>query len=150
MDNTQQGDVQRIELAGLLPEGHSLALNTVDSIATLMRVVEGYAEVVRQVSYSHSEFLLLLPILYSYPRHCPYEDLYAIYTWGTSERRKEAQAVLEQATEEGTYDDTMKPMRNMVSHARFKTQRLGLEIAVMMHSGYIMTTSAARQRKTSP
>jgi len=151
MDNTQhQGDVQRVELNGLLPEGHSLALNTVDSIATLMRVTEGYAEVVSQVTYSRSEFLLLCVILHSYPHHIPYEDLYALYTFGTVERREEAQAILEQATEQGTYDDVMKSMRNMVSNTRLKTQRLGLEIAGITHLGYIMTTSAAKRRKTSP
>jgi len=69
MDNTQQGDVQRIELAGLLPEGHLLALNTVDSIATLMRVVEGYAEVVSQslIFSLRVSFAVTNPVLVSAP-----------------------------------------------------------------------------------
>lgn len=151
MDNTQQqGEVQRVELAGLLPEGHSLALNATDFIATLMRVVDGYAEVVSQVSYSRSEFCMLLPILHSYPYYCSYEELYALYTFGTVEQREEAKAVLDEAIEQGTYEDTIKALRNMVSHIRPKTQRLGLEIASLTHTGYIMTTSAAKRRKTSP
>lgn len=151
MDNTQhQGDVQRVELAGLLPEGHSLALNTADSIATLMRVVDGYAEIVSQVSYSRSEFCMLLPILHAYPQYCSYEELYALYVWGTIERREEAQGVLDESIEQGTYEDTIKAMRNMISNTRQKTQRLGLEIAGITHLGYIMTTSAAKRRRTSP
>jgi hypothetical protein len=91
----------------------------------------------------------VLPLLESYPYFCPYETLFASFTYGkiTESTIERCRKHLHEALEEGVWDQEMRPMRNVLSRARFKTRAFNIEIAAILETGYILMYIEEHRRK---
>jgi hypothetical protein len=90
---------------------------------------------------------LLLPQLEQYP----YEMLWASFHGSTSEKAiARAGTRLQQAREEGYWDEEMRPLRTMHSRARLKLQEMRPGIVSLFETGYLLTRHYRRRlrRKT--
>jgi hypothetical protein len=54
---------------------------------------------------------------------------------------------LQEAQQEGIWDQEMRPMRNVLSRARLKLRSFGIEISAIVETGYMLTYVADRRRK---
>jgi hypothetical protein len=138
-------------LAGLLPVGHILALHRFLSTLSHLTLVQEQPRMLGEQLFSNTEVSLLLPLLEQYPAYCPYEVLRASFHGSTSEKAiVRARNRLQQAREEGYWDEEMRPLRNMLSRARLKLQEMGLDIVSLFETGYLLTRHYRRRlcRKT--
>ena len=142
-------DILHFSLQGLLPVGHTLALNP--ALGTLCQIVvnQDRPQMMMEQQFSNSEISVLLPLLESYPYYCPYEELLASFTYGkvTETTVERCRQHLQEAMEEGVWDDEMRPMRNVLSRTRFKTRSFGMEISSILETGYILLFGGDHQRK---
>jgi hypothetical protein len=138
-------------LAGLLPQGYILALHRFLGTLSHLTLVQEQPRMLGEQPFSNTEVSLLLPLLEQYPHYCPYEVLWASFHGGTSEKAiARARKRLQQAREEGYWDEEMRPLRNMLSRARLKLQEMGLDIVSLFETGYLLTRHYRRRlrRKT--
>lgn len=140
-------EVLHFSLQGLLPPGHTLALNT--TLGTLSHLVckQDLPYMLMEQQFTTSEICVLLPLLESYPYYCPYETLLASFTSGrvteaTIERCRER---LQEAQEAGVWDQEMRPVRNVLSRTRIKTRSFGIEISSILETGYILMYAPRRK-----
>lgn len=133
-------DILHFTLQGLLPTGHILALNV--PLGTLAYLIynQDRPQMVMEQQFTSSEVTVLLPLLESYPYYCPYEVLLASFstgrvTEGTIERCRQR---LQEAEEEGVWDQEMKPVRNILSRTRIKLRSFRIEISSILETGYIL------------
>jgi hypothetical protein len=83
-----------------------------------------------------------------YPHYCPYEVLWASFHGSTSEKAiVRARSRLQQAREEGYWDEEKRPLRNMLSRARLELQEMGLAIVSLFETGYLLTRHYRRLRR---
>jgi len=139
--------IQHFSLQGQLPDGHRLALHP--SSGTLSYLVWDGREVhmVLQQQFTNSELSLLLPLLESYPYYCPYEVMYARFYNGTVTDVELARTRrhLRAAIERGTWEQEMKPVRNVLSRTRAKLQHFGYTISSILETGYIVRAAPVRR-----
>jgi hypothetical protein len=138
-------------LARLLPAGHILALHRFLGTLSHLTLVQEQPRMLGEQLFSNTEVSLLLPLLEQYPHDCPYEVLWARFHGSTSEKAiARARKRLQQARDEGYWDEEMRPLRNMLSRARLKLQEMGLDIVSLFETGYLLTRHSRRRlcRKT--
>ena len=134
----------------LLPAGHTLAMNIL--LGTLSLIANNsnlpYPRLVAEQQFTMSELSLLLPLLNSHPHYCPYEVLLASFnhrliTETTIERYRKR---LQEAQDEGVWDQEMRPVRNVLSRTRIKMRSFGVEIASILETGYVLMNLPARKQ----
>ena len=54
---------------------------------------------------------------------------------------------LQEAQDEGLWDYTMRPVRNVLSRTRLKMRSVGVEIASILETGYVLMELPARKRR---
>jgi hypothetical protein len=142
-------DILHFSLQGVLPSGHLLAVNPL--LGTLSYIVneDHHPRLIMQQQFTAGEMSVLMPLLEAYPYYCPYETLLASFQYGnvteaTIERCREH---LQEAQEEGIWDQEMRPMRNVLSRARLKLRTFGIEISTIVETGYILMYLPQRKRK---
>ncbi|GER90098.1 hypothetical protein KDW_42600 [Dictyobacter vulcani] len=133
-------EVLHFSLQGLLPSGHTLALNT--TLGTLSHLVckDDRPHMLMEQQFTTSEICVLLPLLDAYPYYCPYEVLLASFNSGRVNDTAVARSRkrLQEAQEAGVWDQEMRPVRNVLSRARLKTRSFGIEISSILETGYIL------------
>jgi len=142
-------EILHYTLEELLPAGHALAINVLLGTASLIArdSTLPYPRMVAEQQFTLSELSLLLPLLNSHPRYCPYEVLLASF-----DHRRITEATIErcrtrllEAQQEGLWDHTMRPVRNVLSRTRLKMRCVGIEINSILEIGYCLM--ALRVRK---
>ncbi len=132
--------IRHFSLQDALPAGHTLALNI--QLGTLSYISSGgeVPQLVAQQQFTASELSILLPMLDSYPYYCPYEVLYASFYNGNITEMIVARCRqrLQNALEIGTWDQEMRPVRNVLSRTRLKLRTFGLNIASILETGCIL------------
>lgn len=133
-------EVLHFSLQGLLPSGHTLALNT--PLGTLSHLVckDDRPHMLMEQQFTTSEICVLLPLLDAYPYYCPYEVLLASFNSGRVNEAAVARSRkrLQEAQEAGVWDQEMRPVRNVLSRTRLKTRSFGIEISSILETGYIL------------
>lgn len=142
-------EILHFSLQGLLPVEHTLALNTILGTLSLIAVEHDRPRMIKEQQFSSSEIFVLMPLFESYPYYCPYEVLLASFTYGkvteiTIERCRQH---LQEAQQEGIWDQEMRPVRNVLSRTRFKTRAFGIEISAILETGYILRYVAEHKRR---
>ena len=134
--------ILHFSLQDALPPGHSLALNL--AFGTLSYLVcEGSStpRLLRQEQFTHTEMSVLLPLLELFPYYCPYEVLYASF-YGDGKVNEantaDARVHLQEAQEDGIWDQEMRPVRCALSRTRLKVRSLGIDISSILATGYIL------------
>ncbi len=134
--------ILHFSLQDSLPAGHTLALNL--SFGTLSYLAcddSRIPRLIRQEQFTHTEMSVLLPMLELFPYYCPYEVLYAsFYNDGkaSDEAVARARQRLEEALEEGAWDQEMRPVRCALSRTRLKMRSFGVDISSILATGYIL------------
>ena len=125
---------------GTLPENQVFALSHETGTISLLEATERGARLLAQQQFTSSELSVLLPLIASFPYHCPYEELFAhFYTVNPSEKRiAQAREHLEEAKAAGEWDSEMRCVRNMLSRARLKARHLGLDAVAILDTGYML------------
>jgi hypothetical protein len=133
-------EVLHFSLQGLLPQGHTLALNT--TLGTLSHLVckQDRPHMLLEQQFTTSEICVLMPLLEAYPYYCPYEVLLASFNSGrvTEATIARCRQRLQEAQEAGVWDQEMRPVRNVLSRTRLKTRPFGIEISSILETGYIL------------
>jgi hypothetical protein len=138
-------------LAGLLPAGHILALHRFLGTLSHLTLVQEQPRMLGEQLFSNTEVSLLLPLLEQYPHYCPYEVLWASFHGSTGEKAiMRARRRLQQAREEGYWDEEMRPLRTVLSRARLKLQEMGPGTVSLFETDYLLTRHYRRRlrRKT--
>src|SRR5450755_3255569 len=133
-------EILHFSLQGLLPVGHSLALNTTIGTLSHLVVKQDRPHMLMEQQFTTSEICVLMPLMESYPYYCTYEVLLASFNTGRvnettvercRERLLEAQEAGEKTIKTGQgeeqqvnrhYDDVDCPghaddLRNMITGA---------------------------------
>ena len=143
-------DILHYTMEELLPVGHTLAMNVL--LGTLSLIANDstlpYPRMVAEQQFTMSELSLLLPLLNSHPHYCPYEVLLANFnhrmiTEATIERSRKR---LQEALDEGVWDQEMRPVRNVLSRTRLKMRSFGVEIASILETGYVLMRLPKRKK----
>jgi hypothetical protein len=141
--------ILHFELANLLPEGQTLALNTrLGTLALLTSEPEtSHPTLLAEQQFSSSEMSVLVPLLQAHPHYCPYEVLLASFNCGnTAEATVERFRLrLQEAQFAGVWDYEMRPVRNILSRTRFKLREFGIEISSILETGYILIYLPSRK-----
>ena len=143
----ENDDILHFTLNGLLPEGHTLALNTDLGTLSQLFCANEMPRLLGQQQFTTSEVYVLLPILESHPYYCAYETLLASYSHGkvTETTVARCRELLEEAQEEGVWDQEMRPVRNVLSRARLKLHNFGIDIISVHETGYMLKRMATRR-----
>jgi hypothetical protein len=133
-------EVLHFSLQGLLPAGHTLALNTTLGTFSHLVVRQERPYMVMEQQFTTNEMCVLMPLLEAYPYYCPYEVLLAAFSYGrvTEATVERCRQRLQEALEAGVWDQEMRPVRNVLSRTRFKTRAFGIEISSILETGYIL------------
>jgi len=135
-------------LDGALPTGQILMLNT--KLATLALIANGddRPRLLTNQQFTASEMSLLLPLLELYPHYCPYEVIFASFYNGTitEEEVERCRHRLQEALESGTWDQLLRPMRNILSRVRLKLRGFDIDIVSILETGYLLM----RKSKAEP
>jgi len=142
-------DILHFSLQGVLPSGHLLAVNPL--LGTLSYIVNenNHPRLILQQQFTAGEMSVLMPLLEAYPYYCPYETLLASFHYGnvTDSALERCRQYLQEAQEEGIWDQEMRPMRNVLSRARLKLRPFGIEVSTIVETGYILMYLPQRRRK---
>ncbi len=132
-------DILHYGLQYLLPAGHLLALNL--KIHSLSLVTNGPL-IVAQQQLTDSEQRVLIPILDSFPNYCPYDVLLTSISSlsGTASSTIYWQQRLEEAQNDGTWQQELRPLRRALSSLRNKLHSFGLEISTVRERGCSLTS----------
>lgn len=138
--------IQHFSLQGQLPDGHKLALHPANGTLSYLVWDGEQVYMALQQQFTNSELSLLLPLLESYPHYCPYEVMYAHFYNGTVTDIEIARVRrhLRSAIERGTWEQEMKPVRNVLSRTRAKLQHFGYTISSILETGYIVRPARGR------
>ena len=142
-------EILHFSLQGLLPPEHTLVLNTTLGTLSDILVRQDQPQMVAQQQFANSEISVLMPLLEAYPYFCPYETLYASFTYGkvTESTIERCRQHLQEAQAEGVWDQEMRAMRNVLSRTRFKTRAFGIEISAILETGYILIYRQQREAR---
>jgi hypothetical protein len=151
MSTTQENEeeILHFSLQGLLPVGHSLALNTTLGTLSHLVISQDRPLMVQEQQFTTSEICVLMPLLESYPYYCPYEVLLASFNNGrvTEVTVARSRKRLQDAQETGVWDQEMRPVRNVLSRTRLKTRAFNIEISSILETGYILMYVGERNRR---
>lgn len=139
-------------LQGVLPPDHILILNRkLGTLSYLSTGSDGPRLLVEQ-QFTGSELSLLLPLLEQYPHYCPYELMFASFYNGivTDALVEDHRRRLQEALEVGTWDQQMRPIRNVLSRIRFKLRTFGLDISSILETGYILMVASKNPSVSAP
>ena len=132
--------IRHFSLQDALPAGHTLALNM--ELGTLSYISSGgeVPQLLVQQQFTASELSILLPLLDSYPYYCPYEVLFASFYNGdvTEMIVARCRQRLQNSLEIGTWDQEMRPVRNVLSRTRLKLRTFGVNITSILETGCIL------------
>ncbi|HTK06178.1 MAG TPA: hypothetical protein VL485_03335 [Ktedonobacteraceae bacterium] len=133
-------EILHFSLQGLLPVGHSLALNTTLGTLSHLVISQDRPLMVQEQQFTTSEICVLMPLLEAYPYYCPYEVLLASFNNGrvTEVTIARSRKRLLDAQEAGVWDQEMRPVRNVLSRTRLKTRAFNIEISSILETGYIL------------
>lgn len=127
-------------LSGALPVGHTLVINR--KLGTLSHIAakDEHIRLLGEQQFTASEMHILLPLLQSFPFYTPYEVLFAHFYHDTVTESIIARARkhLEEAQEEGVWDQEMRSIRTTLSRTRLKLRVLGLSISSILETGYLL------------
>jgi hypothetical protein len=146
-------EIRHYTLEALLPSGYTLAMNML--LGTLSLIAQDkawpYPRLFAQQQFTMSELSLLLPLLDSHPHYCPYEVLLASFDHRmiTEDTIERCRTRLQEAQDEGLWDYTMRPVRNVLSRTRLKMRVVGIEIASILETGYVLMELPARKQRSS-
>lgn len=139
-------------LESTLPAGHTLVLNTaLGTLSYLSRRVDRPRLEIQQ-QFTTSELSLLRPLLELFPDYCPYEVMFASFYNGTitDEAVEHCRQLLYEALERGTWDQQLRPLRNVLSRTRMKLRPFGIDISSILETGYIlMITPRSESREVT-
>ena len=142
-------DIIHFPLQGLLPAGHTLALNKVLGTLSHLSYTSDGPKLIGEQQFTDSEICVLKPLLESYPHFCPYEVLLASFNSGsvTEPAIARCRERLQEAQEAGVWDQEMRPVRNVLSRTRLKIHTFDVDILSILETGYVlMPKSRSRQR----
>lgn len=134
--------IMHFSLPDLLPEDQILALNT--RLGTLVLLTTSpdipHPTLLAEQQFSSSELSVVIPLLQMYPHFCPYDVLLASFNSGNTDEATVARfrLRLQEAQFAGVWDYEMRPVRNILSRARFKLREIGIEISSILETGYIL------------
>ncbi len=99
--------------------------------------------------FTNSEVAILIPLLKSFPHHCPYEVLLANFHTGSMNENivTRWRTRLQDAQETGAWDQEMRPVRNMLSRTRLKLHTFGIDILSIFETGYILMSRIRQEAK---
>ena len=126
--------ISHLSLPGLLPIGHTLALNL--ETRTLSLLSDG-PQLITQQQFSDNEMRLVVPILGSYPHYCPYEVLLAHFSSNvvTEASIAHCRQYLQEALSRGTWQQELRPIRRALSSLRSKLEHFDLGISNVRERG---------------
>lgn len=132
--------IRHFSLQDTFPVGHTLALNLTLGTLSYLSSVGEKPQLLAQQQFTASEMSILLPLLDSYPYYCPYEVLYASFYNGdvTDLIVARCRQRLQMALEIGTWDQEMRPVRNVLSRTRLKLRAFGLNVSSILETGCIL------------
>jgi hypothetical protein len=134
-----QLDAERFFLAPLerlLPAHSLLECDCELRVVSLLCDQEaGGSIIVEQQQYSDQEFAVLLVLFEQYPDYAPQADLLAAQT-GRS--LQQCQREVQRALDDGLIDELIRPVRNVLSRARLKLRRFGMDIRSIQETGYMI------------
>jgi hypothetical protein len=140
---------RRFTLPQLLPEGHSLIMNSTSYRFGVYVLTELAAEaksgIAAQEVMSELEMLTILKLLQYYPDYCPHEILLAAISGKTSD---EAHAIVNRAIEMQTMNEALRPLRNILLKCRGILRTFKLDIVNVRQLGYQLV--ALKGETTSP
>jgi hypothetical protein len=144
-----QNAFRRFTLPQLLPEGHSLIMNSTSYRFGVYVLTELAAEaksgIAAQEVMSELEMLTILKLLQYYPDYCPHEILLAAISGKTSD---EAHAIVNRAIEMRTMNGALRPLRNILLKCRGILRTFKLDIVNVRQLGYQLV--ALKGETTSP
>lgn len=137
---TDHSPILHFSLQHLLPEGNTLALNMPLGTLSCLIYTGGQPRLLLQQQFTRSELSLLLPLLQSFPYYCPYEVLFSsFYNSQISETLiVRSRNHLQRALETGTWEQEMRPVRNVLSRTRLKLRTFGINISSILETGCIL------------
>ena len=138
-------NIRYFSLQDTLPAGHILVLNTSSgTLSYLCRRDGERAQLMMQQQFTFSEMSLLFPLLESYPHYCPHEVIFAhFYNSNVTEPIiMRYHQRLQDALDTGTWDQEMRPLRNVLSRVRLKVRPFGLSITSILETGYMLLVTS--------
>ncbi len=142
MSSQELDKILHFSLQDSLPAGHSLALNTAfGTISYLVCDDSRIPRLLKQEQFTNTEMSVLLPLLELFPYYCPYEVLYASFYGNgkmTDSAIASARRHLEEAQQQGVWDQEMRPVRCALSRTRLKIRGFGVDISSILSTGYIL------------
>lgn len=153
-DASELDDILHYSLIGLLKDTEILAIYKPASLVILMGMDENYKKPILHEAnnLTLAEISLLLPLLENYPYFVPYENLLASLDTNntyTDIDVDHARIKLEEAQEDGYWDQEIRPVRNALSRLRLKIKRFNIDIGSIFETGYQLQTISAKKRKTN-
>ena len=141
-----ESTVFHFSLLNVLAAEKTLALNTTLGTLSCMVCNDGQVRLVMQQQFTRSELSLLLPLLRSFPYYCPYEELYAsFYNSHLSPLTiSAARRHLQRALDTDTWEQEMRPIRNVLSRTRLKLRTLGITITSILETGCMLMAAPER------
>lgn len=148
INKLENGQILYFDLQGALPPQHVLALNTgLCTLSYLSVDAKQQPRMLAQQQFTQSELSLLRPLLEHYPHYCPHEIMFANFYNGTVTEHTVARARerLREAVEYGTWDHEMRPVRNVLSRARFKLRDFGMDVLSILETGYMLISEKQKR-----
>ena len=131
--------IVHLNIEGLLAPGQKLALNL--RTRTLSLLCEGPEQIMEQ-QFSSNEMRVLVPILQSFPHYCPYEVLLAHMSANnpTTHAITHCRQRLQDALENGSWPQEVRPIRRALSSLRTKLHHFNLEVSTIRERGCGLTS----------
>jgi hypothetical protein len=137
-------NIMHFSLMEALPSGDTLALNRSLGTLSYISCEDGQPKLVQQQQFTDGEMRVLLPLIEQFPYYCPYEVMFASFYNGNVHEKTVARCRqrLQEAMEEGIWDQEMRPVRNVLSRTRLKMRSFGFDISSILETGYILMYEA--------
>lgn len=131
--------ISHFSLTGLLPPGHTLAVNL--DTRTLSLLADG-PQLIMVQQLSFNEMHVFIPILESFPHYCPYEVLLAHISSNTVTAASidHCRQRLLDGKKRGTWQQELRPIRRALSPLRNKLYSFGLEVSNIRKRGCGLTS----------
>ena len=138
--------IRYFSLQDSFPKGHILALNISSGTLSYLYREDERARLLIQQQFTFSEMSLLLPLLDSYPHYCPHEVIFAhFYNSNVTESIVMGyHQHLQDALDAGTWDQEMRPLRNVLSRVRVKLRPFGISITSILETGYMLMVNSSK------
>lgn len=146
MHTTSDEDLIYYPLQPLIGDREVLVLcKPLGIITYLAKDEQNQPRVLGQAQFSPQELAVLLPVLTAYPQYCSDAALWLARNRGgqlTDEAIAKANERLQEAKHAGVWDFEMRPVRNLLSRARFRLRdHLGLDIRSVVETGYMLISA---------